>query len=448
MFQDVNGMVFIGFGFLMTFLRRYRYAAVTYTYFISALVLQWTILVIGFWHKVYDGHWGKLSLNIVHLIEGLFGTGAVLISFGAWLGKVTPGQLLFMAFFEVIAYGVNYYVCLLVLRSIDMGGSVIIHTFGAYYGISGTYWLSKKFLLKNDKSLQASSYSSDTFSIIGTIFLWMLWPSFNAALAPSGSQFRVIINSVLSLSASCVVTFILSNWLHKKFHMEDIQNATLAGGVAIGSSSDLVIGPGGASLIGLIAGIISVLGYKFLTPFLEKRLKLHDTCGVNNLHGMPGILGGLAGTISTALASTTVYGQSYDTIFHFPAHTQWKYQLAMIGVTLGISLGSGFLFGLIANYLPCLNKVKKDLHDPEYFHAPEDLDVVTLKEDGKDDSAQELSGEDKSKSSEAGAARSASSKKSGSKKSGGASAEGSSSQSAKGSSGSNTSASSPNSDDD
>lgn len=43
--------------------------------------------------------------------------------------------------------------------------------------------------------------------------------------------------------------------------MEDIQNATLAGGVAVGSSSDLVIGPWGSILIGIVSGFVSVIGF-------------------------------------------------------------------------------------------------------------------------------------------------------------------------------------------
>lgn len=89
---------------------------------------------------------------------------------------------------------------------------------------------------------------------------------------------------------------------HYKFDMVDIQNATLAGGVAVGSSADLVIEPWAALLIGFIAGLVSVVGYVFIGPFLHRSIGLHDTCGVHNLHGMPGLLGGIAGTISAITA--------------------------------------------------------------------------------------------------------------------------------------------------
>ena len=44
-----------------------------------------------------------------------------------------------------------------------------------------------------------------------------------------------------------------------------IQNATLAGGVAVGACADMVIEPWGALLIGSFSGVISVLGYTFLS---------------------------------------------------------------------------------------------------------------------------------------------------------------------------------------
>ena len=46
-FQDVHVMIFVGFGFLMTFLKRYGYGAVGYNFFISALAIQWYIIIKG-----------------------------------------------------------------------------------------------------------------------------------------------------------------------------------------------------------------------------------------------------------------------------------------------------------------------------------------------------------------------------------------------------------------
>jgi ammonium transporter Rh len=56
-------------------------------------------------------------------------------------------------------------------------------------------------------------------------------------------------------------------------------------------------------LIGFLGGIISCVGFKYITPiFNDKEGPLHDTCGVLNLHGIPGILGGMIGAISAGVA--------------------------------------------------------------------------------------------------------------------------------------------------
>jgi ammonium transporter Rh len=143
---------------------------------------------------------------------------------------------------------------------------------------------------------------------LGTLFLWLFWPSFNSAIASSAANghHRAVVNTLLSISTSSIVAFFISSAVHKRrFEVMDIQNATLAGGVAIGASANLYTTPWGAMFVGLVSGSVSTLGYARLLPYLLEKINLYDTCGVHNLHGMPGIIGGVASAIFAGLATTS-----------------------------------------------------------------------------------------------------------------------------------------------
>jgi len=132
--------------------------------------------------------------------------------------------------------------------------------------------------------------------MIGTIFLWCYWPSFNGVFAEGNAQMRVVVNTTLALSASCIMAFATSSlYCNGKFEMEDVLNATLAGGVVVGSTSDMMKYPWAVLILGALGGFISVVGFHSLTPKTGKIF--HDTCGVHNLHGVPGVLGGLMGGV-------------------------------------------------------------------------------------------------------------------------------------------------------
>ena len=47
--------------------------------------------------------------------------------------------------------------------------------------------------------------------------------------------------------------------------MEHIQNATLAGGVAVGAAADMILTPFGALVIGSLAGAWSTIGYEHVS---------------------------------------------------------------------------------------------------------------------------------------------------------------------------------------
>ncbi|ERE87060.1 ammonium transporter Rh type A, partial [Cricetulus griseus] len=295
-FQDVHIMIFVGFGFLMTFLKKYGFSGVGFNLFLAALGLQWGTIVQGLLHKK-----GKnFHIGIKEMINADFSTATVLISFGAVLGKTSPIQMLIMTILEIAVFAGNEYLVIEKFKASDTGASMTIHAFGAYFGLAVAGVLYRPGLRWEHKN-EESVYHSDLFSMIGTLFLWIFWPSFNSAIAkPEENQYRAIINTYLSLVASVIMAYALSSLVERRgrLDMVHIQNATLAGGVAVGTCADMKIPLCAAMGIGSIAAIISVLGYKFLSPLLANKLMIKDTCGVHNLHGLPGVFGGLAGILA------------------------------------------------------------------------------------------------------------------------------------------------------
>ena len=52
-FQDVHVMIFIGFGFLMSFIKTMSWTALAFNWIVSIWALQWAILFVGFFHQAF-----------------------------------------------------------------------------------------------------------------------------------------------------------------------------------------------------------------------------------------------------------------------------------------------------------------------------------------------------------------------------------------------------------
>lgn len=146
------------------------------------------MLLAPFFHMVFEGKFHRIELTLESLITSDFGAGAVLITFGAVLGKVSLKQLWMLATLEIIFYSLNEAIGLVYLGVVDVGGSMLVHTFGAYFGIGACLFFQPKKAIKNENGKCEGGYNSQLIAMVGTIFLWMFWPSFNGAL--SGGSFQ------------------------------------------------------------------------------------------------------------------------------------------------------------------------------------------------------------------------------------------------------------------
>lgn len=398
-FADVQVMIFIGFGCLLAFFRFYGFSGMVFNFLTATFAIQWAILMQGFFQFYYDG---KIHLGVINLLNAEFACAVVLISFGAVLGKTSPVQLLIMALLEILIFAVTEWAVLKYIRINDAGGTILIHLFACYFGLGVSFVLYRP-NLNNGHAKEITSYHSDILSVIGTLFLWIFWPSFNSALTFKGDdQHRAILHTFIGLSSSTITAFALSALFNKrgKLTMADIQNVTLAGGVTVGASVDMMISPVAAYVLGVMGCTACFLGYKYMTPFLAKRMRIQDQCGIHNLHGLTGLISSVAGICAILLATEETYGPSLYQIFSHrappegdpkllelqklipglkaglgrTARDQALFQLAAVVTTIAASALGGVFTGLIMKLQFLASPSDEDCFDDElFFDVPSDF---------------------------------------------------------------------------
>ena len=147
--------------------------------------------------------------------------------------------------------------------------------------------------------------------------------------------------------------------------------------LAVGTVADKIIRPFGAMIIGSIAGALSTAGFRFIKPVLQKS-RVHDTCGVNNLHGMPGLLAGLFGIIlalfpAYSLAKDNMLGTCWENE-NRSGLLQLGYQALTLGVTVIIAVLGGLITGAILR-LPLLSDDRPSSYhnDHPHWETPDDF---------------------------------------------------------------------------
>ncbi len=223
-----------------------------YNFLLAAFVIEWALIVRGYIFD-FNTQTHRFPIDVERMIAADFVAATVLISFGAVVGKTNPTQLIIMGFIEVLLQSSNQFLGFHRFCAYDIGESMFVHAFGmnkkkifpylfiipigAFFGIGVAFMLYDKELTSIEaEQREKPIYHSNLFSLIGTLFLFCFWPSFNAATAESGDgRLRAIVNTYLSIASSVLLTYICSCLFskEKKFSLNHIQYATLAGGVGM-----------------------------------------------------------------------------------------------------------------------------------------------------------------------------------------------------------------------
>ena len=192
----------------------------------------------------------------------------------------------------------------------DFAGSAIVHSVGGVLAFVGAIALGPR-LGKYGKDGKSRAIPGHNLmaAALGVFILWFGWFGFNpgSQLAASGEVNRIAISHVflttnLAAAAGAIGTMFTSWIKYGKPSFSLTLNGVLAGLVAITAGCDLV-SPLGASIIGLVAGIVLV----FSIEFIDTKLHIDDPVGASSVHGVCGILGTLM-TGLFALDGGALYG--------------------------------------------------------------------------------------------------------------------------------------------
>jgi ammonium transporter Rh len=243
----------------MTYLRKYAYTSLGMSFLMGCLAQEWCCLLLqwiplahcSFLKKnfanvgcpygnnpaltQFENYQRELScecapveegiqLKISDFIKGQYGVVAVMVSYGALLGKVNPLQMLIIVVINVTAYCGNKFLCVDYRGGVDNTGSLYTtHIFGAAFGLGCSVVVSGKRPSENPDN--SPRYQSNNYAILGSLFMFVTYPSFNSYWAPAALRVYVATNTFASIMAGGMFAFIWANLIYPEgpsvMHLQD-----------------------------------------------------------------------------------------------------------------------------------------------------------------------------------------------------------------------------------
>ena len=177
--------------------------------------------------------------------------------------------------------------------ALDFAGGTVVHINAGVAGLVGAYMLGKRV----GYGKESMAPHSLTLTMVGASMLWVGWFGFNAgsALEANATAALAFINTLFA-TAAAVLAWSAGEALRKgKASMLGAASGAVAGLVVITPACGSV-GPMGAIVLGLIAGLVCLWGVNGL----KRMLGADDSLDVFGVHGVGGIVGALGTGIFTA----------------------------------------------------------------------------------------------------------------------------------------------------
>ena len=381
-FQDINIIIFLGFGFLRAFLKHHQWSSISFTLVGGVLSFEFGLFTLICWSSIIRKSWYPGIFNFQHLLDANLCAATTVLSMGGLFGKLSLAQYFVMVIAETIFSTLNYILLRQQLEIVDVGGALTVHLFGAVYG--GIFSLVSFVPLQERERINQSphlgmNYNSNIFGLFGTLILISYWPSFNTALIDGNQKYRGSINTYLSIGGSIIGTFLISPiYNKKKLYIQDIFNSTFAGGIIVAGCCNIIKEFWSSIILGILAGGLS----SYLYFVLNKRLMnkgYHDTSGIIYYQGIPAFLGGIVSTIFVGNLENWDLDSSKD-IKHFIGgildfenfHYKLNFsrragiQFVSIIITISIAAASGLVTGFSIKFCNC-NIAYRYFNDSEHF---------------------------------------------------------------------------------
>ena len=181
------------------------------------------------------------------------------------------------------------------LHFVDFAGSAVIHSVGGMAALVGAIIVGPrigKYTKRSNGSIRSNAIAghSITLGALGCFILWFGWYGFNGAAASDATQLAQILGTTTIAPAVATFACMMFTWIRNG--APDVSmclNASLAGlvGITAGCANVDAVG---ATIIGLVDGIIVVLAVEFI----DQKLKIDDPVGAVAVHGCNGLWGTVA----------------------------------------------------------------------------------------------------------------------------------------------------------